>query len=1060
MATRRTTRSKPAVTDPLVAQLAEAGNVSVVDAKEQSVKARRGEEALPVTVEAEVPDGELRVLMARHPSGAITFHYPQPVTGGGRRGAVGRGGTRVRFVVPLAAEGEPGEGTGRRGFVSRAIKTFVLKVSGPLVAKAMPFVGLAAETLWWKARGLKEGWKKATPSDFLDANPLPAVSAGDFGSGAAQPNLLLIHGTFANAKSTFRGLASTHGSSGRSFLDQVAPAYGGRLFAFDHFSVSRTPEENVRDLLKELPAGEHVFDVVTHSRGGLVLRQLAELANSPKVKLRNVALVAAPNEGTPLATPARFNDLVTWVANILDLFPDNPFTTGAAFVADGIGWVAANVLGGLPGLQAMDKNGEIIRRLQAAPGPGLGTTYSSLVSNYEPDQRLLKRMADAGVDAFFATANDLVVPTEGGWLVDPGGTPVIPGTRIGCFGRGGNIQNAAAVSVIHTNFFGNSDTIDFLLRALRSEPHPLTPVDPGASLPFRGRRGAAAAVAAATPAASGPLPVSLPESKQLAAPLQAPISALPGLPGDEIFYLTVLPAKREDQYATLLATFRNARVVAQLEKKGGEGGKRFGRIIGTQRAIRGYIAGDSSNPDLPDSVKLVDMGKDMFQFLLPAEVCRLYDLARTEQRSGRLNVIFTSHIEWMADLPWEFVYDTNRESFLAVSDVNFTRNVITSVPAQQIAPREGPLRILVALAQPIGAGELSTDEEIDVIRRGFKDLVEANLATVDVLPDATPQMLHQAVELREFDVLHFVGHGDFDKDRDTGYLLFETADGGKHRVESDVLQKMLCRRGIRLVFLNACETGKGGHARFNSGVAPALVQGGIPAVVANQYSVLDVSATAFASHFYHALAQGSRIGDAAREARIAVTYSLSAEAIDWAVPVVYARNPAEQLCAGRLLPIAYQASKVREARRRRSAKADHRHRVGLWDVHSAIPRLNQIAAELDASQSLYDFDVVNFDAPIGTWRREKDGDTVYLRADLIAEKLAHKPEQLGVDHLVVITTFPLRVDNEDLFYWADTDKRISIFSTADKLDDSDRKQIENLDPTLLPVFDVFVRSGY
>ena len=33
------------------------------------------------------------------------------------------------------------------------------------------------------------------------------------------------------------------------------------------------------------------------------------------------------------------------------------------------------------------------------------------------------------------------------------------------------------------------------------------------------------------------------------------------------------------------------------------------------------------------------------------------------------------------------------------------------------------------------------------------------------------------------------------------------------------------------------------------------------------------------------------IGQAAREARIAVNYSLQGEMIDWAVPVVYARDP-------------------------------------------------------------------------------------------------------------------------------------------------------------------------
>jgi len=74
-----------------------------------------------------------------------------------------------------------------------------------------------------------------------------------------------------------------------------------------------------------------------------------------------------------------------------------------------------------------------------------------------------------------------------------------------------------------------------------------------------------------------------------------------------------------------------------------------------------------------------------------------------------------------------------------------------------------------------------------------------------------------------------------------------------------------------------------------------LVAGGVPAVVANQFKVLDPSAAAFAQHFYWALASGRTIGDAAREARVAVNYSIAGEAIDWAVPVLFARNPGDRM---------------------------------------------------------------------------------------------------------------------------------------------------------------------
>jgi CHAT domain-containing protein len=145
------------------------------------------------------------------------------------------------------------------------------------------------------------------------------------------------------------------------------------------------------------------------------------------------------------------------------------------------------------------------------------------------------------------------------------------------------------------------------------------------------------------------------------------------------------------------------------------------------------------------------------------------------------------------------------------------------------------------------------------------------------------------------DVVHFVGHGDFDEKEREGSLLLEDEQGRPRRLGSEALRQVLCGRGLRLVFLNACETGRGGRVEWNRGVAPALVAAGLPAVVANQYPVLDSAATAFARELYAQLAVGRALGDAVREARVAVSRDLGPAAIDWAVPVVFARDPREPL---------------------------------------------------------------------------------------------------------------------------------------------------------------------
>ena len=116
-------------------------------------------------------------------------------------------------------------------------------------------------------------------------------------------------------------------------------------------------------------------------------------------------------------------------------------------------------------------------------------------------------------------------------------------------------------------------------------------------------------------------------------------------------------------------------------------------------------------------------------------------------------------IPWIAEKPWEFAYDAGRQSFLATEEIHFVRNVLTAVPADIIAPCSGPLKILVASAQPVGFGHLSIDQEVEVIRRGFEPLIDAGLIDVEVLARATPAAIHGRLSTGEYTVVHFIGHG-------------------------------------------------------------------------------------------------------------------------------------------------------------------------------------------------------------------------------------------------------------------------------------------------------------
>jgi len=353
-------------------------------------------------------------------------------------------------------------------------------------------------------------------------------------------------------------------------------------------------------------------------------------------------------------------------------------------------------------------------------------------------------------------------------------------------------------------------------------------------------------------------------------------------------------AAAEPEVAQVLATFRSARVLAPLPRKGGEDGARWHRIIRLHERTLAVLEGRAASSE-PSGRELRELGRDLFDALLPGDVRRLYDTARALQGGRPLNLVFTSMLDWVADKPWELAFDPSRREFLATSSVNLVRNAFTAVPADVPARGRGRLRILVAVAQPRGAAPISGKAETADLRGAFADLVRKRQAQVEVLAPATAGRLQRRLAAGGVDVLHFVGHGAFDEREREGSLLLEDERGRPTPLGTDALRQLLCGRGLRLAFLNACETGRGGRVEWNRGVAPALVAAGLPAVVANQYPVEDRAATAFARELYALLAGGSALGDAAREARVAVAREAGTSPLGWAVPVVFARDPREPL---------------------------------------------------------------------------------------------------------------------------------------------------------------------
>ncbi len=794
--------------------------------------------------------GEDFAVVLRQPSGALSIHLPveRPAR---------RGGEAV-FELPLL----PPPPTRREGRGARVAVALVLRAAARVEERAVASLARVFEEAAFRRAGLSERLVHVTP-DGLASGDLPAASPSLL-APPPERNLLLLHGTFSSTAAGFADLSKG------GFFEALSPLYGGRVVGFDHATLSFTPAENARRLVSSLPGeGPFLFDVVAHSRGGLVLRTLLERPEevgplASRFACGRAVLVAVPNLGTPLASAGRWELALSGWLNLFDLLPPAPAPLLGEFVVEALLWFARRVTTALPGLAAMDGQGETVATLGRGALP---SAYWALGARHRATQALARRLVESGFDRFFGEPHDLVVPTEGCFLLDRAGEARVPEGRVALLDAGERAGGPARPSAHHLNLFSRGEARAFLVSTLGGEPF---------TAPEARRRNAGSRTPAAPGA--GEEPDAPPRRARARAPKL-------GEARREALELTLLPGDRGGSTALLLARYGTARVVTPFPRKG----EAWREIIRGHERLRASFDGDGR--PLPPPAALERWGALLFETLLPGETRRLWDAARGAAGGKATDVVFTSLLDWVADKPWELAYDPHRKAWVAATEAVFIRNVVTAVPCEARPPRRRPLAILVAVSQPAGLSALSWEEEAEAVRAGLAPLVERGLARVKVARAVTVEALHRLVADGPCDVLHFVGHGSWDADRRTGSLLLESASGGVAPVDAASLKALLSGRSLALVVLNSCQSARGSRGDLARGVAPALVQAGLPAVVANQFSVLDAAALVFARELYRSLALGRALGDAVREARLAVRCDAACGPVDWAVPVVYARDP-------------------------------------------------------------------------------------------------------------------------------------------------------------------------
>jgi CHASE2 domain-containing sensor protein len=264
---------------------------------------------------------------------------------------------------------------------------------------------------------------------------------------------------------------------------------------------------------------------------------------------------------------------------------------------------------------------------------------------------------------------------------------------------------------------------------------------------------------------------------------------------------------------------------------------------------------------------LHDFGQRLYEMLFTRDIDRLYQRSYgAVEQDDRIGMRVRLHIEPpdVSALPWELLYSAADKDYRGTRVLTPLVCYLRMSKVRRDLSTEFPLRVLVVIPQ--GSDEtvnLDVSAERDVLQRATSELGDDVEVTFvhEQFDDhrVTWDRLDQCLNEKNYHCVHFIGHGLFRNER--GYLVLDGPDGKNDFVEDSRFAKLFTNaRTVKLVVLNSCKGAKGSSSRQLAGSAAKLVESGIPAVVAMQFSILDPAAVDFARAFYASLFRSDDTG--------------------------------------------------------------------------------------------------------------------------------------------------------------------------------------------------------
>ena len=237
-------------------------------------------------------------------------------------------------------------------------------------------------------------------------------------------------------------------------------------------------------------------------------------------------------------------------------------------------------------------------------------------------------------------------------------------------------------------------------------------------------------------------------------------------------------------------------------------------------------------------------------------------------------------------LPWELIHDRTGYLFQGVKGVRVRRRLPDADVAEP-QPGEPPVRVLLVSPRPDDERAAYLDHRVsarpvvDALAQ-LGDLARLTLLDPPTLPALEAELLRAHEDGKPYHVVHFDGHGVYDRRHGWGALCFEDPrDAGQTSpvkdektgqmrgrrtaiVPAEKLAAVLRDSDLPLFVLEACQSAQAENDPTAS-VAGRLLACGVTSVVAMSHSVLVETARRFVTIFYRELIRGRRIGQAMLE---------------------------------------------------------------------------------------------------------------------------------------------------------------------------------------------------